>query len=146
MKLNTSYHLFITLLFIIFIVYYYHTHTKKHKVYGKVARTLQESKKGLMFRKMPLKKNEGMLFPRKKNNVHSMWMKNTYIPLDMFFLNEDKKVLGFVENTTPLKEKVVGIDKPSRYVLETNSGWVKNNEIKVGDPIDINEVKSLKIS
>ena len=73
-------------------------------------------------------------------------MKNTYIPLDMVFLNEDKKVLGFVENTTPLKEKVVGIDKPSRYVLETNSGWVKNNEIKVGDPIDINEVKSLKIS
>ena len=62
------------------------------------------------------------------------------------FLNENKKVLGFVENTTPLKEKLVGIDQPSRYVLETNSGWVKDNEIKVGDPIQIKKVRSLKIS
>ena len=62
MKLNTSYHLFVTLLFITFIVYYYHTHRKKHKVYGKVARTLQESKKGLMFRKVPLKKMKECYF------------------------------------------------------------------------------------
>ena len=113
---------------------------------AKVVNQPADIQRGLMYIKKPLPNDTGMLFDFGHNAKHNMWMKNTYIPLDMVFLNEDKKVLGFVENTTPLKEKVVGIDKPSRYVLETNSGWVKNNEIKVGDPIDINEVKSLKIS
>ena len=113
---------------------------------AKVVDQPADIQRGLMYIKNPLPDDTGMLFDFGHNAKHNMWMKNTYIPLDMVFLNENKKVLGFVENTTPLKEKVVGINKPSRYVLETNSGWVKNNEIKVGDPIDINEVKSLKIS
>ena len=141
MKLNISYHLFITLLFIIFIVYYYHTHTKKHKVYGKVTRTLQESKKGLMFRRMPLKKNEGMLFHKEKNNIHSMWMKNTYIPLDMIFLNKSMKVVGYIEDTEPLSTKSLSINKPSSYVLEMNGNTVSHMNIKIGDTIEFIEVK-----
>ena len=142
MKLNTNYHLFITLLFIIFIVYYYHTHTQKHKVYGKVARTLQESKKGLMFRRIPLEKNEGMLFPMKKNNIHSMWMKNTYIPLDMIFLNKSMKVVGYIEDTEPLSTKSLSINKPSSYVLEMNGNTVSHMNIKIGDTIEFIEVKN----
>jgi uncharacterized membrane protein (UPF0127 family) len=113
---------------------------------AKVVTKPADIQRGLMHIHNPLPENTGMLFDFGHTKNQNMWMKNTFIPLDMVFLNENKKVLGFVENTTPLKEKVVGIDKPSRYVLETNGGWVKNNEIKVGDPIDINEVKSLKIS
>ena len=141
MKLNTSYHLFVILLFITFIVYYYHTYRKKHKVYGKVARNLQESKKGLMFRKMPLKKNEGMLFPRQKNNIISMWMKNTYIPLDMVFLNKSMKVIGYIEDTEPLSTKSLSINKPSSYVLEMNGNTVSHMNIKIGDTIEFIEVK-----
>jgi len=113
---------------------------------AKVVNQPADIQKGLMYIKNPLPDNTGMLFDFGHTGEQNMWMKNTFIPLDMVFLNENKKVLGFVENTTPLKEKLVGIGQPSRYVLETNSGWVKDNEIKVGDPIHINKVRSLKIS
>jgi len=139
MKLNNEYHLFIGLLFIIFIVSYNHSHIKKHVVYGTVAGTLQESKKGLMFRKTPLKKNEGMLFPRKKHNVHSMWMKDTYIPLDMIFLNKSMKVVGYIEDAEPLSTKSLSIDKPSSYVLEMNGNTVTHMKIRIGDTIDFIE-------
>jgi len=113
---------------------------------AKVVDKPADIQRGLMHIHNPLPENTGMLFDFGHTSQQNMWMKNTFIPLDMVFLNENKKVLGFVENTTPLKEKLVGIDQPSRYVLETNSGWVKDNEIKVGDPIQIKKVRSLKIS
>ena len=113
---------------------------------AKVVDQPADIQRGLMYIKKPLPDNTGMLFDFGNTTKHNMWMKNTYIPLDMVFLNENKKVLGFVENTTHLKEKLVGIDKPSRYVLETNAGWVKNNEVNVGNHLDINEIDSLKIS
>jgi len=102
--------------------------------------------RGLMYIKKSLPKNTGMLFDFGNNAKHNMWMKNTYIPLDMVFLNENKKVLGFVENTIPLKEEVIGIDKPSRYVLETNAGWVNKNGINIGKRLDINKIDRLNIS
>ena len=141
MKLNKDYHIFIILLFTIFIVCYYHFDKKKHIVYGKVARTLQESKKGLMFRKTPLKKNEGMLFPTKKHNIHSMWMKNTYIPLDMIYLNTSMRVVGYIEDAEPLSTKSLSIDKPSSYVLEMNGNTVSHMNINIGDTIEFIEVK-----
>ena len=113
---------------------------------AKVVKQPADIQRGLMYIKKPLPDDSGMLFDFGHNDKHKMWMKNTFIPLDMVFLNENKKVLGFVENTKPHEEKVVGINKPSRYVLETNGGWVERNQIKVGDPIEINKVKSLRIS
>ena len=141
MKLNQDYHFFILLLFTIFLVCYYYFDKKKHKVYGNVAITLQESKKGLMFRKTPLKRNEGMLFPKKKNNIQSMWMKNTYIPLDIIFLNKSMKVVGYIEDAEPLSTKSLSIDKPSSYVLEMNGNTVSHMNIKIGDTIEFIEIK-----
>ena len=91
-----------------------------------------ESVKGLMNVKEPLWNNNGMLFDmsdRPKN--HSMWMKNTHIPLDIIFLDENMKIVGFKENNLPHSLKQISINKPSRYVLEMNAGSVKKNNLKI---------------
>ena len=57
-----------------------------------------------MFRKHPLQMNEGMLFDM-GYKINSLWMKNTYIPLDILFLSKDMKVIGYIEDTEPLSLK-----------------------------------------
>ena len=105
-----------------------------HKIYGKIANNRADIVKGLMHRKMPLKYNEGMLFVmRYKHN--SMWMKNTHIPLDVIFLDENMKILGYVVDTVPLSLKSISIDKKSNNVLEMNAGSVDNFNMKIGDKI-----------
>jgi len=108
----------------------------KHKVIGKVAKTYEEIKKGLMFRKEKLGKNEGLLFDTGINKIQSFWMKNTFIPLDVLFLNSNFRVIGFVENTTPHSLDPVTINKKSCFVLEVNAGFVKENNVKKNDYID----------
>ena len=96
----------------------------------------QDAVKGLMYIKKPLWNNNGMLFDmtdRPKN--HSMWMKNTYIPLDIIFLDENMKIVGFKENNLPHSLKQISINKPSRYVLEMNAGSVKKNNLIIGERI-----------
>ena len=92
--------------------------------------------KGLMYIKRPLWNNNGMLFDMATNpKNHSMWMKNTYIPLDIIFLDENMKIVGFKENNLPHSLKQISINKPSRYVLEMNAGSVKKNNLKIGERI-----------
>ena len=107
-----------------------------HKIYGKIANTPEKIIKGLMFRKHKLKKNEGLLFDMGTNKIHSFWMKNTYIPLDVIFLNSKLRVVGFVKNTTPHSLESVSINKKSFYVLEVNGGFIEKNKIKVNDYVD----------
>jgi uncharacterized membrane protein (UPF0127 family) len=108
---------------------------KQHTVYGKIAWSKKEAKKGFMFRKNPLHYNEGMLFPMKKNNINSMWMKNTYIPLDIIFLNNSMEIVGYVQDAEPLSTKSLKIDKPSSYVLEMNGNSVVKHRMDIGDKI-----------
>ena len=92
--------------------------------------------KGLMYVKEPLNRYYGMLFDMsldKKN--HSMWMKNTFIPLDIIFLDENMNIIGYKENNEPHSLKSIMINKPSRYVLEMNGGSVKLNKFNIGDKI-----------
>jgi uncharacterized protein len=80
-----------------------------------------ERARGLMFRRsMP--QDEGMLFDFGEDRPVSMWMKNTYIPLDMIFIGSDRRVKHVAERTTPLSERSVGSSVPVRYVLEINAG------------------------
>ena len=126
----------VLILFAIFLIYC--SNQKIHTIYGKVGRTIFRKKRGLMYRKRKLKYNEGMLFKYtyKKN---SMWMKNTYIPLDVIFLDGDMNIVGYVKDAVPLSLKSISIDKKSNNVLEMNSGSIDYFDMKIGDKINFTE-------
>lgn len=122
------------LLLLLYFVYGYMRTPNVHKIYGKIATTREELEDGLMYRKNKLKKYEGMLF-QFETKINSMWMKNTYIPLDIIFLDKNMKIIGYVIDTEPLSEKPLSIDKPSTYVLEMNGNSVFELDMKIGDTI-----------
>ena len=100
-----------------------------------IADTPEKMIKGLMFRKK-LSSNSGMLFLFDKTHSQpvAMWMKNTYIPLDMLFVEKTGKIIGIAENTKPLSLKTISpTKKHSAAVIEINAGEVKKHGIKVGD-------------
>ena len=122
-----------------FFIYKYTTaQTKIHQFEGEVAKTPEQIQHGLMFRKEKLGDKVGMLFLMKLDN-QSFWMKNTYIPLDVLFLDRDMRVVGFVENTTPQSIKSISIDKQSQNILEVDSGTVDKYNIKKRDKIVFTE-------
>jgi hypothetical protein len=104
----------------------------RHAVDVELARTEPERRKGLMDR-ASLPENAGMLFIFDETSVQSFWMKNTLIPLDMVFIDEDGRIVGIVESAEPrtLTERTVG--KASRYVLEVNGGWARSHGVRAGD-------------
>ena len=104
------------------------------KVYGKIVKTEKEKITGLMYRKNELKYNEGMLFPLSYKN-NSMWMKNTYIPLDVIFLDENMIILGSIKDTIPLSLESISINKKSNNVLEMNAGSVNYFNMKIGKKV-----------
>ena len=105
----------------------------------------KDAVKGLMFQKNPMYNSYGILFDmHPEPKLHSMWMKNTYIPLDIFFLDENMRILGFKENNKPHSLKSIMIDKPSRYVLEMNSGTRKRFDLKMGNKINFIEKSNMK--
>ena len=110
------------------------TDTRIHKIYGKVAKNDKELQKGLMFRKDRLENNEGMLFPM-TYKINSMWMKNTYIPLDVIFLDKDMRIIGYVEDTVPLSLESISIDKKSNNVLEMNAGSIRYHNMLINDKV-----------
>ena len=94
----------------------------------------QDAVKGLMYVKEPLHTRYGMLFDM-GYKVNSMWMKNTYIPLDVIFLDKNMNIIGYKENNQPHSLKSISINKPSKYVLEMNAGSVKKFNLKRGDKL-----------
>ncbi|MBI2085630.1 MAG: DUF192 domain-containing protein [Candidatus Aenigmarchaeota archaeon] len=90
--------------------------------------------KGLMFVKT-LGENEGMLFVFPDESVHTFWMKNTPISLDMVFVASNGTVVGLIEGATPCEKdpcETYSVDADSKYVVEVNAGFVKKNEISLG--------------
>jgi uncharacterized membrane protein (UPF0127 family) len=108
-------------------------------VYVEVVRKRRDIRHGLMYRQhMP--PDQGMLFLMGENVVHTFWMKNTLIPLDMIFIKSDKTIAGIVENTEPLTTERRSVDEPSLYVLEVNAGWTKKHGVSAGDPVEFVDV------
>jgi uncharacterized membrane protein (UPF0127 family) len=62
-------------------------------------------------------------------------MKNTYIPLDIIFIGHDWRIVGWIENATPLTEGPYGIERASQYVLEVNGFFCRDHGIAVGDSV-----------
>ena len=114
------------------------------KFNAKVVSNNNSRKKGLMYRKKKLNKNEGMLFDFEEPQTISLWMKNTYIPLDAIFFNEDGKIKDLKYSLKPKSTKSIRSNELCRYVLEVNANTIKNNKMQIGDYIKINKVKKLK--
>lgn len=88
----------------------------------------QQQQRGLMFvRQLP--EWTGMLFVYADENYRSMWMKNTYIPLDMVFARRDGSVTNIARNTVPLSETSVTSSEPAAFVLELNAGTTRRLSI-----------------
>jgi uncharacterized membrane protein (UPF0127 family) len=105
------------------------------KIHVEIATTSQEKEKGLCCRES-LPKNQGMLFVYQKPGDHRFWMKDTKIPLDMYWINSSKKIVYLEENVQPNSyPKSFGTNIPSQYILETNAGFAKAHDIKVGDTV-----------
>ncbi|MBI2414894.1 DUF192 domain-containing protein [candidate division WWE3 bacterium] len=138
--------------YLIFFRYSKDNQIKSVRVGGKevmveIASTQAQLAKGLMFRK-ELGENSGMLFIFPKSGTHSFWMANTYIPLDIIWLNENKEIVYISANTPPCTEtgnllavcKSYFPNKKAKYVLEVNGGWAEKNKVRVGDNVEF-EIK-----
>ncbi len=99
-----------------------------------MATTEQEKETGLMYRK-ELPDGKGMLFDFSPEQQVSMWMKNTYIPLDMIFIRADGRILRIAENTEPLSTKIIPSGGPAKGVLEVIAGTAKKYGIAPGDRV-----------
>ena len=97
-----------------------------------IARTLEQKQKGLMFVK-ELAKNKGMLFDVRGSENVSMWMKNTFIYLDMLFIDCDYKVVDVYKRAKPLSLEHISSDKEFCFVLEVNGGDFDKYDLKIGD-------------
>ena len=100
-----------------------------------VARTEEEKKIGLMFRKT-LAKNAGMLFLYKREALRLMWMKNTFIPLDILFIDKKGVIKRVVQRTVPHSLATISSRQSVLAVLELRGGIASSLDIKKGDRIE----------
>ncbi len=94
----------------------------------------EERMRGLMDREQ-LAEDQGMLFVFEEARVQSFWMRNTFIPLDIAFIDANGKIID-IQQMEPLDEtKSYRSPGPVPYVLEVNAGWFERNGIKVGERV-----------
>jgi len=97
-----------------------------------LALTEPQMMQGLMFRR-EMAADQGMLFDYGSPQKITMWMKNTFIPLDMIFIGADGKVVDYHERAVPMSLDTIATKVPARAVLEVNSGTVRRLGIQPGD-------------
>ncbi len=99
-----------------------------------IAVTNEQRARGLMYRK-ELAEGRGMLFDFTPDQEVSMWMQNTYVSLDMIFIQGDGRILRIAENTKPLSEAIISSNGRVRGVLEVVAGTAKKFGIGPGDRV-----------
>lgn len=92
--------------------------------------------RGLMYRKS-LADDKGMLFAWGQPSIHTFWMHNTCIPLDMLFIDGDGFIAGIVENAPTLNDEGRTIDCPVNNVLEVPAGWSRRHGVAPGQQVKI---------
>jgi uncharacterized membrane protein (UPF0127 family) len=111
----------------------------KHAVRVELARTDPQREVGLMNRPK-LAEDAGMLFLFDDTAERAFWMKNTLIPLDILFIDEEGRIVGIVERAEPRSERTRTVGRPSRYVLEVNGGWSAAHGVRAGDRVRFENV------
>ncbi|MFN7263100.1 MAG: DUF192 domain-containing protein [Pseudobdellovibrionaceae bacterium] len=110
-----------------------------HKLQVEVADSPDELQKGLMFRQQ-LDEGKGMLFVFPEEDIRAFWMKNTFIPLSIAYINS-KKVIVDIQDMAPAKSMMQShfpsypSSRPAKYALEVPQNWFNKKGIKVGDKI-----------
>ena len=108
---------------------------ERHTFQVEVARNDADRAQGLMFRRN-LAPDRGMLFDFGRVQPISMWMQNTYIPLDMVFIRPDGTIARVAENAEPLSTRMIPSGEPVLAVLEVPGGTAARLAIKAGDRIE----------
>ena len=98
------------------------------------ARDDYERETGLMYRKT-MQDNQAMLFIFKDEQPRYFWMKNTYIPLDIIYINAGKQIVSIAKNAQPMNETSLPSRLPAQYVLEINAGLSDDYALKKGDKV-----------
>ena len=99
-----------------------------------LAVTDEERAHGLMDRKS-VPESYGMLFDFKRDQEVDMWMKNTYVSLDMIFIQSDGRIRRIAENTETLSERIIPSGGQVRAVLEVVAGTARKLGIEPGDTV-----------
>lgn len=110
------------------------TVTGSHRFNVEIARKPQQLARGLMFRRS-LAANAGMLFDFGTDRPSAMWMKNTYVPLDMIFIHRDGRVESVHYGAVPGSTRTITSRGPVRAVLEVRAGVAKLLGVRPGDRI-----------
>jgi len=108
------------------------SNSTSHEFQVEVARTPEARGTGLMYRReMP--PSHGMLFTFEPSQLVVMWMRNTYIPLDMLFIANNGQITSIAENTVPLTDTRISSGREVRGVLEIGGGLVATLGLRPGD-------------
>ena len=98
----------------------------------------KDRQKGLMFKRY-IPEDYGMFFIWDRKKVQCMWMKNTYIPLSVAYIDKSGEIMN-IYDMVPLSKTSVCSKKPVLYALEVNQGWFNRNDINVGDILAIDKI------
>ncbi len=101
-----------------------------YRIEAEVAADQKSRMQGLMNRRA-MAPQQGMLFVFTEANRHCMWMRNTFLPLSVAFLDDQGVILN-IEDMEPQTENNHCAAKPARYALEMNKGWFAQKGIKPG--------------
>lgn len=107
---------------------------QRHAFVVEVASTREQLSQGLMYRRT-MAANAGMLFDFGRVQAAGMWMKNTFIPLDMLFVAADGRIAGIAERTVPGSLEVIESPGAIRAVIELNGGTASRLGLKAGDRV-----------
>jgi len=99
-----------------------------------LADTDYKRERGLMYRRS-LAENQGMFFDFPNSEIRSFWMKNTYLSLDLLFIDENYFIVDLHEQAFPLREDPILSKVPAKYVFEIKSGMCQKMNIKLGDKV-----------
>lgn len=109
------------------------------EIEAEVAETVNEHEQGLMYRKT-LAQNRGMLFIFDEETRRNFWMKDTDLPLDIIFVNNNLMIIHIAPDCVPYSTEGIPSFEYARYVVEVNAGYCKLHNIDVGDYIQFKKL------